>query len=429
MPIHKKQKGGIIDDPKNCSDIITPIHMMDINKDSDVIYVGNELEGNKYHCYSPIELKDIILDAIINNKIPLNPINRQLLTKQLIRRIIEMYPSEFERYNTYTIINKGADNEDEYDNINDNVVNIDLDDTAQNEAFEFKYYENLNNFNFNEHDEEYIINIELYSTLDLMINKYPNTLSLLRENRDNPLLIKIAKILNQLYILDNNSIQMIKDTDLLDMIRIPSEFNIILGYINFDLIAIMIYRTELIGERINDNDMIDFLTNNNVDTTRDWIGIKIISIGIGLSMILSHLPYEFIETFYNKSISHMIDMTNINNTANVMLILSYNDDDINNAEYNQYIKSWLLFFNTPISNRYNELYYITNHEGHFINADMQGGFRKKSSRKIIYKRRKSMKGDLKTKSSKTKSSKKKSLKRKSLKRKSSKRKSSKKNRR
>jgi hypothetical protein len=95
MPVTKKQKGGIIDDPKKCNNDSTPIYLEDITEDSNVLYVGSQLEDDKYNCFKPEELKLLILNANKNNEIPLNPLTREPLDSVLIQRIKDMYPDEF----------------------------------------------------------------------------------------------------------------------------------------------------------------------------------------------------------------------------------------------------------------------------------------------------------------------------------------------
>jgi hypothetical protein len=355
-----------------------------------------------------------------NRSRPQNPMNREQLSSELIEKIKNMYPADFEN-------DEDEDEEDEDDE--------DDEDTIRSDDFTFRYYRNITDFELGDNDAYYIRDIELYSTLDLIIAKYPETLSSLNEDRDNPSLKKVAMILNQLRHLNEESIKMVKDVDLLDMIRRPQSYQIATGELEDDMIGMMIYRNETIGNRINNESMTEFLNNLNFheeDEENEWIGFKIITISVGLDLMRDEDTREFIDSFMENSIIKMVDISNpTDNPHNIMFMMSYKSEEDSDVEYREYIKNILHFFNTPISNIYNELYYIFNSEGYPIANDMRGGLKKKSSRKIVYKRKKSLKKksltrkSLKTKSTKRKSSRRKSSKTKSTKRKSSRTKSSK----
>ena len=391
MPIHKKQKGGIIDDPANCNDVETPIYFDKIKSDSDVIYVGNELEGNKYNCFSPIELKDIILDAENKGRQPINPLTREPLSTRVIRQVKRMFPENFDF--------------DEPDRMRDS------------DPFIFKYYDSLNNFNLSARESAYISYIELFSTLDLIINKYPETLSILRlqENRSNPLLIKIAKILTVLYELNNLSIRMITDTDLLNMFRTPQNIRIALATLDDEIIGGIIYRDEPIEGRITAPSMNEYLTTHNIRNNYPWVVSKIITISVGLELIEN--TDDLIKQFIKDTLSDITIMRypDPEQHTSSMLIISYNQEDDNDADYSNYIRESLGFFDVS-TDRQNEIYYITDHTFSSINNSIQGGLKK-----VFYKRRNSKKKLSKKKSPKSKLSKRKSSKRKSSKRKSNKR--------
>jgi hypothetical protein len=285
------------------------------------------------------------------------------------------------------------------------------------DPFIFKYYDSLNNFNLSARESAYISYIELFSTLDLIINKYPETLSILRlqENRSNPLLIKIAKILTVLYELNNLSIRMITDTDLLNMFRTPQNIRIALATLDDEIIGGIIYRDEPIEGRITAPSMNEYLTTHNIRNNYPWVVSKIITISVGLELIEN--TSDLIKQFIKDMLSDITIMRypDPEQHTSSMLIISYNQEDDNDADYSNYIRESLGFFDVS-TDRQNEIYYITDHTFSSINNSIQGGLKK-----VFYKRRNSKKKLSKKKSPKSKLSKRKSSKRKSSKRKSNKR--------
>lgn len=80
-----------------CDNKTSYVSFTDINKDSkNIISLGKPIEGNKYHCFTSDELKEIILAEKLKTKPnPTNPLTREPLPEDLIEKIKEMYPNDF----------------------------------------------------------------------------------------------------------------------------------------------------------------------------------------------------------------------------------------------------------------------------------------------------------------------------------------------
>jgi hypothetical protein len=411
MPIRKKYKGGIIDDPINCNNDTTPVDLDDINSDSDIIYVGDKLEGNKYNCFKPTELKDIIIRAIGNKNKPANPLNRQELNISVIKKVVELYPNDFtDKLKENLIILYPNDFKDD-NNLND------VDHIAYFGDFEFRYYKDLRTFNFDEY-EHYIRDMHIFSTIYLIIDRYPDVVQLssigitLRANRLNipetHYFYKLCKILNLLYYLNNQSIKTITSDELITMIMAPHFFQITTGHIADDIIGLIIYNpNKYMDTRINEPPFQRFIYPfQDVYFNDNWIGLIIKAIAINRNHPEIQDPNDFLDSFMINTSKYMIRShdTIRNIDYNVMVIISFTPENNNDLEYRAYIRDFLRFYNTPISSKFNELYYIYDSNGKPMSRMLRGGIKsikRKSLRKIIYKR----------KSSKNKKSKKKSSKR------------------
>jgi hypothetical protein len=403
-----KQKGGIIDNPLNCNNDMSPIYLNDITANSDVIYVGNKLEGNKYNCYTPKELKKIITTAIDKDEEPLDQLTRRPLEPSVIEQIVKMYPITFQDQDKELHINVTPND----------IIPMLLQQfriTTPNDSRQFKH-------------------IYRIKTLKEVLKKYDNPNDPPNKRWDDwyndpdiPMNYKDAMInLFKLFedgfdvrYMKNFSLKLLS-TDLIELINYPVEygmssdknFNFHYFKVDEDIYAIAITYI------LNLDESIERLNMLGIENTEEWTVYKLATIattgyyGKDDNRTDKYLAKEFLSKIMET------------NSNKKLFILSYDFDySIDDENFTYFVTDILDFYNVAgVSEDYAELYATFNNDNEplYISKsdfeeiiDLDGGFKKKKSTKILYKRR----------NSKKKTSKKKSLKRKS-KKKSSKRRNS-----
>jgi hypothetical protein len=389
-----KQKGGIIDDPANCNNDTTPINLETITPNTNIIYIGEQLQGNKYNCFIPSELREIIKVAINKQVYPLDPLTRKPLDRNVIENIIKMYPITFE---------------DQDKELNINVTSTDIIPmllqqfriTTPNDSRLFKHTYRI-------------------KTLKEVLNKYDNPNDPPNKRWDNwynnpdiPMDYKDAMInLFRLFedgfdirYMKNFSLKLLS-TDLIELINYPVEYglssdkNFNFHYYKVDEDIYVIAITYI----LNMDESIERLNRLGIENTEEWTVYKLVTIattgyyGKDDMRTDKYLAKEFISKIMET------------NNNKKLFILSYDFDySIEDENFTYFVTDILDFYNVEgVSEDFYELYatYDNNNEPLYISKseiiDLDGGFKKKSN-KILYKRR----------NSKKKSSKKKSLKRKS----------------
>jgi hypothetical protein len=415
----KKQNGGIIDDPANCNNDTTPIDFEDIKENTDVIYIGNLLEGNKYNCIKPTELREIILHALTNRnpelRIPLNPLNRQPLDNALVQRIIRMYPVHFEN-----IINLEDDEDDE-------------DDDEDNEP-----------------ELEIVVGLTVEEMTPILLRQYPvRTAEEMRNARRDTALKRLLReryrsddMWNQWY--NNQNIPIDHKNAMINYFKFVDSFNNTVASINNNLLSIELM--DLLNYPIRGDDAIDFkfhyvyrdypniryivgiiithelaedesnerLEDLNITDTDNWSVYNICGIAVEEPFSNNH-----------ESMNELLKLIFSNDDNNKLITVGY-DTDFTEPEdpESRFLYNILDFYavgnlnnREGMSSDYAELYatYDVNNNKLYIGKNENiGGRRKKKSKKIVYKRKSSKK---KSSKRKTSSKKKKSSKRRSLKRK------------
>jgi hypothetical protein len=406
MPIRKKQRGGIIDNPTNCNNDTTPVDLDDISGDSDIIYVGNKLAGDKYNCFKPSELKEIILQAIKERKYPQNPLNRENLSEELIERIVAMYPDEFEN-----IVDMDEEIEEEEEDIELDVIsNVSPNDMIPILLPLFR----ITSTSDRRHETRIKTLKEVLKNYDNPNDPANNTWNKWYNNSDIPMDYKNAMInLFKLFAdgfrpnMKKFSINLL-GVDLIELINYPATYgvssdkNFKFHYIKIEdnIEAIAITYTLDVDESVERLNAID---DNDIEDSTEWTVYKLATIA---TTGLLDQSEERTNEFLTKIIG--------TNTNKKLLVISYDSDiDSEDEEYTDYVTNILDFYNVEgVSEDYAEFYstYDNDNEKLYIGKEeQQGGSKKKKSKRVVYKRRSSKKKSSKRKSKKT--SKKKSKKR------------------
>jgi hypothetical protein len=415
----KKQNGGVIDNPANCNNDETPIYFDEINEETDIIYVGDKLEGDKYNCYKPEELKEIIKIAIKNRTYPQDQLTRKNLSEDLINRIVAMYPEEFVNI---IDIDEEEEEEEEEEDVTMNVTPTDMVPIL------------LEQFRITTPADRHRHETRI-KTLKEALKKYdtPNDPPNNRWNQwyNNPAIpMNYKDAMINLFKLfgDGFGIRYMKDfslkllsTDLIELINYPavygisSDKNFRFHYYKDDENILAIAITYV----LNIDESIERLNRLGIEDTDGWTVYKLATIAT-----VDYYGKDDTRTDTSLAEEFISDIIGFENN-NKLLLLGYDFVySLDDEEFTYYVTDILDFYNVEgVSEDYYELYstYDENNESLYISksempVEQDGGFKKKKSKKIVYKRRSSKK----KKSSKRKSSKRKSSKRKSSKRKSSK---------
>lgn len=402
MPIPKKQKGGIIDDPKNCNNDSTPIDLDEIKENSDVIYVGDKLEGDKYNCFKPSELKDIILQAIKDDKIAENPLNRQPLEDTIIQRIKDMYPDDFEE-----------DEEDDEDDEPELILraNLSLETITPILANEYPATSEGDRRQTRQHERRIKplkdILKEAYKS-DIKWNQWYN-------NPNIPTDYKNAMI-NYFKLVDSFSEDMVDinknlmTVELMELLNYPinNGINFRFHYLYRDFPNIKYIVGIVITYQLDEEESTERLEELNIENTNEWSVYKICGMAV---------EGEFSNSKENMSdlITKMLGYDN----NNKLIVVAYDSDHSNPEDnYSKFVFDTLDFYQVGavdsergMSRDYLELYstYDSNNNKLYVGKNDNVGGGKKKTRKLKYKKRVSKKS---SKKKSKKSSKKRSPRRK-----------------
>jgi hypothetical protein len=404
MPIRKKQKGGIIDNPKNCNNDTTPVYLDDITNDINVIYVGDKLAGDKYNCFKPEELKEIIKTAFNNGENPRDPLTRKVLSEELINRITNMYPEEFEDFVEYEDEDDDEDDDDdeEDDEEEEELEEIDY-EAEEKEESEVGFILRVNRsvgqiipVLLNEEyrtipgDDEHEDRIE---PLQRLLAKYdtPNEIGMKWEQwYNNPNLSMEYKdaMINLFSIIDSLDDKYIEfaynmiSIELLELIRFPGasrniefKFHYIKAKEEIEAIAV----TYIMDEDESNERLEDFLNIENLD---NWNVYKL--------CIFATLPYE--EDEQKLQSERFIDFILESDNRNKLVSLMY-ESDVDTDEYTKYVFDILDFYTIDKNNMSDDMaeiystYGSLNNKLYLEKSGIDGGSKKKKSRKVVYKKR------------------------------------------